>query len=123
MPSRSLFQAGVQHTVRRHAFDIVKSCGKFLRPPRFGNAHRIYSAIVVGRVPAISFASIILLPLTLTVIWLAAAEPSAQQPPANLAWISIPGNQPPGLSWRAEFQMGCVPGTAHARVTRSRVIG
>ncbi len=60
--------------------------------------------------PAIPFASLILLPLTLTVIWLAAAEPSAQQTPDGLPWVSIPGNQAPGLSWRAEFQMGCVPG-------------
>jgi len=43
-------------------------------------------------------------------MWLAVVEPFAQQPPNGLPWISIPGNQPPGLSWRAEFQMGCVPG-------------
>jgi len=51
----------------------------------------------------------VLLPLTLALIWLTAVEPSAQQPPANVRWISIPGTQPAGTSWRAQFQMGCVP--------------
>jgi formylglycine-generating enzyme len=51
----------------------------------------------------------LIVPLTLLVTWPAAVEPSAQQPTGNLAWISMPGNQPSGRSWRAEFQMGCVP--------------
>ncbi len=53
-----------------------------------------------------------LLPLALAVTWLAAIEPLAQQTPAALPWTSIPGNQPPRLSWRAQFEMGCVPGDA-----------
>ncbi|HEY6509984.1 MAG TPA: formylglycine-generating enzyme family protein [Vicinamibacterales bacterium] len=48
--------------------------------------------------------------LILTVTWLATIEPSAQQPADALRWISVPGNQAPGLSWRAQFDMGCVPG-------------
>jgi formylglycine-generating enzyme required for sulfatase activity len=44
----------------------------------------------------------------LGVAWLAEIRPSAQQPPQNLPWVSIPGNQPSGRSWRAEFLMGCV---------------
>ncbi len=62
-----------------------------------------------GRIGALRGVRILLLPLTLAVIWLTAVEPSAQQPPDNLRWISISGNQSSGL-WRAEFQMGCVPG-------------
>ncbi len=50
-----------------------------------------------------------LAPLTLAVLWLTAAEPAAQQPPIGLRWVSIPGSQPPGLSWRVQFHMGCVP--------------
>ena len=63
-----------------------------------------------GRVGALRGVRLMLLPLTLAVIWLTAGEPSAQQPPDSLRWISISGNQSSGLSWRAQFQMGCVPG-------------
>ena len=62
-----------------------------------------------GRIGALRGVRILLLPLTLAVIWLTAVEPAAQQPPTNLRWITISGNQSSGL-WRAEFQMGCVPG-------------
>ena len=63
-----------------------------------------------GRIVALGSLRLMLLPLSLAVTWLAAVEPSAQEPPAGLPWISIPGNQPPGISWRARFEMGCVPG-------------
>lgn len=46
--------------------------------------------------------------LTLTAS-LATVAASAQQPSGSLRWISIPGSQPPGLAWRSQFQMGCVP--------------
>ena len=62
-----------------------------------------------GRIGALRGVRILLLPLTLAVIWLTAVTPAAQQPPGNLRWITISGNQSSGL-WRAEFQMGCVPG-------------
>ena len=62
-----------------------------------------------GRIGALLRVHILLLPLTLAVIWLTAVEPAAQQPPTDLRWITITGNQASGL-WRAEFQMGCVPG-------------
>jgi sulfatase modifying factor 1 len=52
---------------------------------------------------------LVIVPVTLAVLWLAAAQPAAQQPPGGLPWVSIPGNQGPGLPWRAQFQMGCVP--------------
>lgn len=63
-----------------------------------------------GRIAALPGVRLMLLSLTLAVVWLTAVEPSAQQPPGGLPWISIPGNQPSGLAWRAQFQMGCVPG-------------
>jgi sulfatase modifying factor 1 len=62
-----------------------------------------------GRIVALDGVRLMFVPLVLALMWLAAVEPSAQQPPDGLSWISIPGNQPPGSSWRAQFQMGCVP--------------
>jgi formylglycine-generating enzyme required for sulfatase activity len=53
-------------------------------------------------------ASLILL-LLAALTWLTAVTPSAQQQPGSLPWVSIPGNQPTGRSWRAQFQMGCIP--------------
>lgn len=49
------------------------------------------------------------LPMTLALTSLGAVTQLAQGSPESLPWMPIPGNQPSGRTWRAEFQMGCVP--------------